>query len=202
MTTDFNEQYWEKHYQKSGENGLHFQPSSLFVAEVEHLKPGTALDAGCGEGADAIWLAKNGWQVTAVDISQTALSKASDLAKKAEVEVDWQQADLTTGTPEKNQFDLVVSEYVHTTDQDAFYKKLAQAVKTGGTLFITGHQPPKEHEVSHHAEGSHVSAEQIAANLDASQWDIEVAEPRDNERTAPNGKTFRLIDSVLKARKK
>jgi SAM-dependent methyltransferase len=202
MSTNFNENYWEKHYWRSGERHAHLTPSPHILSEVAGLVSGTALDAGCGEGADAIWLAQNGWRVTAVDTSKNALDKAKSSAREAGVDIDWRYADLTTWTPPENSFDLVTSQYVHTTNDHEFYKKLANAVKTGGRLLIVGHQPPASHETSPHAEGSHVTAEHLATSLDADQWEIEVAEPHTSERIAPNGRTSTLRDSVLRAHKR
>ncbi len=202
MTINFNEKYWEKHYQKRGAGDINQTPSPHLVANVAGLVPGTALDAGCGEGADAIWLTQNGWQVTAVDISKTVIDRARSVAHEKGIEIDWKYEDFTTWVPPENFFDLVTSQYVHTTNNQKFYKKLANAVKTGGMLLIVGHQPPALNEISPHAEGSHITAEEIAEHLNADQWKIEVAELRTSERGSPNATAHTLHDSVLCARKR
>jgi len=201
MSHDFTENYWEEHYKRIGERTGHLQTSPYLVSEVSDLTPGIALDAGCGEGADAIWLAGRGWHVTGVDVSSTALDKARNNAETFGVSVDFEHTDLTVWTPEEGHFDLVTSQYVHTTDNQQFIKKLANAVKPGGTLLIVGHQAPKAHEASPHAHGSHLTAEEIAAHLSPDEWEIAVAELRTSERIYPNGRTVVLNNSVLKARK-
>ncbi len=99
-------------------------------------------------------------------------------------------------------YDLVLSQYVHTTDNQKFIKALVDAVKPGGSLLIVGHQPPKAHEHSHHAEGSHITADEIAAQLDPKEWEVQIAEARTTQRSTHDGKTVELNDSLLKARKR
>ena len=81
------------------------RPNAQLVAEAADLPPGTALDVGCGEGADAIWLAERGWQVTGVDFAATALERAAAHAAAAGAEVaariDWVHADVTRWTPDR-----------------------------------------------------------------------------------------------------
>ncbi|WP_338037967.1 class I SAM-dependent methyltransferase [Nocardiopsis halophila] len=67
-------QSWDDRY-SSEERLFSGNPNGVLVAEVEGLAPGRALDLGCGEGADAVWLAERGWHVAAVDISQVALDR-------------------------------------------------------------------------------------------------------------------------------
>nr|MDT0664919.1 methyltransferase domain-containing protein [Micromonospora sp. DSM 115978] len=89
------EQYWEDRYQQphshwSGKANL------VLVDVVGGLRPGAALDLGCGDGSDAIWLATQGWRVTSVDISATALARAAERAEADGVTgIDWQRHDLT-----------------------------------------------------------------------------------------------------------
>ncbi len=84
MTQGFDKDYWESHWQQANEHrtGQEVDPNPYLAREISTLAPGTALDAGCGEGAEAIWLANQGWQVTAADISTEALSRASERATK------------------------------------------------------------------------------------------------------------------------
>jgi SAM-dependent methyltransferase len=112
----FTEAYWDERYQTrdalwSG------QPNTTLVAEVSGLSPGQALDAGCGEGADSIWLAGRGWQVTGVDISAVALDRAAAHAATAGSQIagriGWQRADLLDWDPGRDQYDLATAHYMH-----------------------------------------------------------------------------------------
>lgn len=113
---EFGKAFWEERY-RSHTAACSRRPNPQLVTEAGDLAPGTALDAGCGEGADAIWLASRGWRVTAVDIATTALRRARERAETlgADVtsQIDWVQADLTSWTPTEEHFDLVSTHYVH-----------------------------------------------------------------------------------------
>lgn len=89
------------------------EPNRFLVAEAGTLPAGSALDLGAGEGRNAVWLAQQGWQVTAVDFAQAGLAKAAKLAATAEVNVSTVCADLTTYTPPLAIFDLVIVLYLH-----------------------------------------------------------------------------------------
>ncbi|WP_328995200.1 TPMT family class I SAM-dependent methyltransferase [Kribbella sp. NBC_01245] len=84
----FDKEYWEQHWQQNrtgspGSMGTN-PPNPHLVREVGGLMPGTALDAGCGAGTEAIWLASQGWQVTAADLSTEALTRAAAHAATTE----------------------------------------------------------------------------------------------------------------------
>src|ERR671912_1096728 len=82
------EQEWNERY--AGCNQIWSgQPNQALVTEVSPLPPGRALDVGCGEGADAVWLALRGWSVTALDVSEVALERAKKAAAAAGAEVAW-----------------------------------------------------------------------------------------------------------------
>jgi 2-polyprenyl-3-methyl-5-hydroxy-6-metoxy-1,4-benzoquinol methylase len=106
-----DEQAWDERYRES-DRIWSGNPNVVLVAEVLDLAPGRALDLGCGEGADAVWLARRGWQVTAVDISGVALSRAASHAAEAGVEIDWQRHDLEQSFP-AGEFDLISAQFLH-----------------------------------------------------------------------------------------
>src|SRR6201995_2223506 len=100
----WDERYWGDGKVWSGD------PNPQLVAEVGGLEPGTALDVGSGEGGDVIWLARQGWQVTAADLSPGALRRSAAAAEQAGPEVaariTWQQADLLHWAPPRARFAL------------------------------------------------------------------------------------------------
>src|ERR1700730_7897302 len=111
-----SQDFWDARY-GSAEAIWSGNPNPQLVAEVADLVPGTALDVGSGEGADAIWLASRGWQVTGIDISPVALERAAQLAAAAGEtiadHITWQQADVMVWDPAPKQFDLVSAQFIH-----------------------------------------------------------------------------------------
>jgi len=156
MAEEFTKDYWEDHWQQS--QGRAHEASPYLARELGELAPGSALDAGCGEGAAAIWLALAGWDVTAVDISTAALAGAAQAATTAaSPPVRWVAADLTEWSPGR-QFDLVMTHYAHSSmPQLDFYARLAEWVAPGGTLLIVGHReaPADPHHHRDHSDHDH-----------------------------------------------
>jgi SAM-dependent methyltransferase len=195
-THDFDRPYWEKHWQQAHGSA---DPNPHLVRETSGLTPGTALDAGCGEGAEAIWLASRGWDVTAADISSEALARAA-AGDEISKNVEWVQADLTVWVP-VTQFDLVVTHYAHPSmPQLAFYDRISEWVAPGGTLLIVGHLHTAGHGHGHHppAEASATPAD-ITAGLDNARWEIVTAEEHVRTLTAPDGRSVPLHDVVVRA---
>lgn len=116
-------------------------PDPTLLAEVGSLPPGLALDVACGDGRNAIWLASRGWQVTGVDFSRVALERAARSSGLAGVEVQWWQEDLLTWDPPAGRFDLVTVLFLHLPEAErrAVYRRVAAAVRPGGTLLVVGH---------------------------------------------------------------
>ena len=112
---------WDQRYSES-DKVWSGNPNQRLVEQVADLPPGTALEVGCGEGADAIWLAARGWQVTAIDVSPVVLARAARQAVAAGPEIAarivWQQADILSWSPPPGQFDLVASHFVHLPSAD------------------------------------------------------------------------------------
>jgi len=207
VSDEFDKAFWDEHYRGHAPAGAG-QPNAQLVAEAGELAPGRALDAGCGEGAEAIWLAGRGWRVTAVDIAHSVLDIAGRHARALGADIagriDWVQADLTGWTPPGEPFDLVCTHYVHTTEPpEVLFRRLAGAVAPGGTLLVVGHHPAAPGATSPHspAPGVHVTAEEVAALLDPDRWDIVTAGAR--TRTVSHGShTTTLRDTVLRARRR
>lgn len=146
----FDRDSWERRWAQAltehGDNVAKMPPNAHLLAEVGDLPPGRALDAGCGHGAEAIWLAASGWQVTAVDFSATALaharSTAEALGQDVAGRIEWVEGDLGSWTPPLGLFDLVSCLYVHVAGSvGEMVARLASGVASGGTLLMVGHRP-------------------------------------------------------------
>ena len=206
---DFGQAYWERRY--SGHAGGHArEPNAQLQAETRDLPPGTALDAGCGEGADAIWLAQRGWRVMAVDLAPTALRRAQEHAATLGADVadriEWVHADLTQWEPAGQTFDLVSSQYVHVpaAARTPLFRRLAAAVAPGGTLLMVGHHPSDRETTLARGDAPelYLTAEEVAAELDPELWEIAVAEARPHRATDPHGHDVAVREAVLRARRR
>ena len=140
----FEPSHWDERY-SGAEPVWSANPNPQLVAAVSGLAPGTALDVGCGEGGDVIWLARQGWVVTGADFSAKGLARAARHAKEAGLtdRIDWRQVDARTFTADGRTFDLVTSHYLHAPDGGMVEvtKRLAEAVAPGGHLLVVGHAP-------------------------------------------------------------
>jgi SAM-dependent methyltransferase len=146
-------------------------PNPTLVAGTAGLKPGTALELAVGSGTNAVWLARQGWQTTAVDWSPVGLANGKAKADVAGVTVDWLERDLFEWSPPARAFDLVAIIYLHLPPEERgpVYGRAAAAVAPGGRLLIVGH------DRLHGAEGQGgpdparlFTAIEIAAALQAS----------------------------------
>jgi SAM-dependent methyltransferase len=140
----FEPEAWEERY--AGEEQVWSgEPNTQLVTEAARLTPGTALDVGCGEGGDVVWLARQGWRVTGADFSAKGLARAARHAEQAGVadRVDWWQVDARTFEPAGRTFDLVTSHYLHPPEAGMVdvVGRLARAVAPGGHLLVVGHAP-------------------------------------------------------------
>lgn len=217
MTHAFDKNYWDQTW--SGERAGMMssgEPNPHLIREIGGLEAGTALDAGCGAGAEAIWLAAQGWDVTGADVAQAALGFAQDRAADARVagRVRWVRADLSTWQPEVR-YDLVTTHYAHPAmPQLEFYDCIADWVAPGGTLLIVGHlnhnhdttgdhdhsREHPGHERGHTrppAEAS-ATAAAITARFDPAVWTVDTAEESQHTIVGPGGHPTTVDDVVVK----
>jgi SAM-dependent methyltransferase len=180
------------------------QPNGALVTEVAELTPGRVLDVGCGEGADAVWLARHGWDVTALDVSGVALERAARHARQAGVGIRWVHAGLVEAALPPRSFDLVSAQYpalLRTTDAAA-ERALLGAVAPGGVLLLVHHAGMETHqdEDSRFDPADFVWPSMVAALLDE-DWEVELYEQR--PRIAPDGGAgaHHTEDVVLRARR-
>ncbi|MBD9732645.1 class I SAM-dependent methyltransferase [Streptomyces sp. H28] len=191
-------QHWEQMY-RSRDHVFSGEPNPVLVGEVGGMAPGRALDVGCGEGADAVWLARRGWQVTAVDVSATALQRAAAAAPDVRDRVSWEQADLAVTPLPAQGFDLVSVHYFPLRRQPGHtaLHHLLDAVAPGGTLLFTTHAREDLTASGDFDPDDYHQPDDIAPLLGGA-WKILVNETRPRTGPAPAG-TQHTRDSVLRA---
>ncbi|WP_424532979.1 class I SAM-dependent methyltransferase [Sphaerisporangium viridialbum] len=199
-------EFWDDRYSQSDQiwSG---NPNTVLVHEVTGMEPGRALDLGCGEGADAIWLARQGWQVTAVDISRVALDRAAGHAAEAGVagRIEWQRHDLASSFP-AGVFDLVSAQFLHShgdMPREKILRNAASAVAPGGVLLVVGHAgfPAWEHD--HHPDIHFPTPEEVLESLDLrdGEWEVLLSDEHERIQNDPDGKPTTRTDNTLKIRR-
>ena len=199
------QEFWDEHY-RSADMIWSGNANPHLVAVVTDLAPATALDIGSGEGADAIWLASRGWRVTGVDVSSVALDRAAKRATEAGEQIadriTWQQADVLSWDPAPLQFDLVSAQFMHLPRPalESLHRRLAAAVRPGGTLLIVGHHPSDLGTSMGRPNLPDLmfTADQVAAVLDPDDWHIVAAAP-ERQTVDPDGRSITIRDAVLHA---
>jgi 2-polyprenyl-3-methyl-5-hydroxy-6-metoxy-1,4-benzoquinol methylase len=194
---------WDERYSGTGQiwSG---KPNPQLVAEIESLTPGTALDVGCGEGGDVIWLADHGWVVTGADFSAAGLARAAQHAEEAGVgdRVEWWQVDARTFDAGGRVWDLVTTHFLHPPDGGMadVARRLSRAVAPGGHLLIVGHAPSDmfDHLSENHRRAM-FRAEELTSVL-AHDLELLVVEQRPRTVTR-SGQTLDVEDATLLARR-
>lgn len=207
MKVEFDGEFWDELYRSRGAlwSG---SPNIHLVNEMSDLTPGTALDVGCGEGADAIWLAERGWRVTAADISTVALDRARAVKVSVDVarRIDWLHTDLTAWTPPAAFYDLVSAQFMHLpkAPRESLFRRLAASVKPEGSLLIVGHHLSDLQTTASRPPIPELfySATDVAALLAPNNWDIVVNASRERSTKDPSGRTITIHDAVLRARRR
>jgi SAM-dependent methyltransferase len=200
------EQFWEGHYQRH-ERVWSGRANPVLVDFVGSEPPGTALDLGCGEGGDAIWLAQHGWRVTAVDVSATALNRTLTQATTVGVEarIDIQQHDLARTFP-AGAFDLVSAQYLQSPvefPRERVLQAAADAVAPGGLLLIVEHASVAPWSWNPDPHMRFPTPEEILAvlNLSTEKWHPERLEAPERQAIGPNGQSGIVTDNVIAIRR-
>lgn len=196
--------YWDERY-RSSQRLWSGSPNPQLVARLSDVTPGTALDVGCGEGADAIWLAGRGWTVTGVDVSQVALDRAQGHAQDAGVapRTRWEQVDVLHWQPPAQAYDLVTASFLHLPSavRDDVHRRLADAVRPGGRLLVVAHHL-SDLQTSVRRPGDpdlFFTAEQVAQVLDLLVWDVREVSAPEREAVDQDGGPAKVHDTVLLA---
>jgi thioredoxin reductase/protein-L-isoaspartate O-methyltransferase len=205
----FDRAYWDRHWSGVGTAGEGPGANPHLTRELAHLEPGTALDAGCGAGAEAIWLAEAGWVVHGVDISAGPLDRARRRSAELALadRLHWHEADLTTWDPPRR-FDLVVTSYAHAAiPQLELYARIQHWVAPGGTLLVVAHGR-HAHDDPGHRPGladrdeppgeATVTADAVTAVLAPGDWVVASAYEASRTAIRPGG-TVTLHDVVVRA---
>lgn len=212
-------EYWEYRY-GSAEQMWSGKVNRVLADVASILPPGKALDLGCGEGGDAVWLAQHGWAATGIDISGTAVRRASEAARAAglaDEQARFVAADLSEFDGAE-QFDLVSASFLHSTvtlPREAILRRAATLVAPGGHLLITSHAAPPPWAKGLHASREGEATEPVhehrfpspeeelaALRLDKAEWETVFAETREREATGPDGVEATLLDGVVLVRRR
>lgn len=198
-------QFWEDHY-RAGGRVWSGRPNSVLVEVAEGLPPSSALDLGCGEGGDAVWLAKRGWRVTATDVSDNAIRRARTLAASNGVAfgIRFERHDLTRNFPEGT-FDLVNAHYLHSPvafPRADVLRAAAARVAVGGLLLIVDHASVSPWSWDPDQQTRFPAPEETLAELELPRghWRTERLDAPQRQATGPDGQTATVTDNVILVR--
>ncbi|MCK0174937.1 bifunctional 2-polyprenyl-6-hydroxyphenol methylase/3-demethylubiquinol 3-O-methyltransferase UbiG [Mycolicibacterium sp. F2034L] len=196
-------QEWDERY-AAAEQLFSGQPNTVLISEVSGLPPGRALDVGCGEGADAVWLAAQGWTVTALDVSRVAVERAAARAARAGVEVAFVRNDLVAAELPADGFDLVTAQYpaLRSSADRAAERALTAAVAPGGVLLVVHHAGVDEDTAR--ARGFDPADYVFPADVRAvlgDGWEVRFEESRPRDTPLGGAEHRHTHDAVLFARR-
>lgn len=192
---------WDERYAEKGAiwSG---RVNPRLVEQAGDLRPGTALDVGCGEGGDALWLAARGWRVTGVDLSQVALDRAAARAAEEGLDVDWRRADLVEEPVPGGPYDLVSVFFLHVPRPvfDDLYAALAAAVAPGGSLLVVAHHPDDQHTGVRRPQGEDLlfGPGRVTDLLDEAAWELRVVDTPTRTQDL-DGQPVTVTDTVVHA---
>ena len=173
---------------------------------VAEFPRGMAIDLGCGEGGDVLWLAEQGWTALGLDISATAVGRARDEAAARGLDgASFEAVDLDAWEPEPASVDLVTASFFQSNvalDRTAILRRAMTALRPGGRLVTVSHAAPPSWAKDHPA--TMVSVQDEAEQLGGSgeEWEVELAEERPRAATAPDGSAGEHLDAVLVLRRR
>ncbi|MDH6697795.1 class I SAM-dependent methyltransferase [Streptomyces sp. MAA16] len=199
--------FWEKHY-AGMDARWGTKPNPVLTALLADLAPapGTSLDLGCGHGGDALWLAAQGWDVTAVDVSQTALDRVAAGAAATDVtdRIHTRRHDLAETFPDGT-FDLVTATYFHSPiamAREHVLRRAAEAVAPGGLLIVIEHASTAPWSWQAGQDIRYPTPDDVIASLRLDDtWRVERGDAPQRTATGPEGRTATVTDNIIAVRR-
>lgn len=206
--TPSNEAFWENHYARGTSSPASTPPrpndALVHLLDTLDIRPGRALELGAGSGGDAIWLAGQGWQVTAADISATAVARLSELANALGLSGNLHAVrhDLARSMPPAP-FDLIYACYLHTPvdiGRPGILRRAGGLMSLGGTLIVVDHASTAPWSWAH-LDTRYPAPEQTYATFGlGDDWEPLLLTARERIATGPDGETARVTDNLIVAR--
>lgn len=199
--SDSPQNFWEAKYaaMKDPSSGV---PSTVLRNFTDKREPGVALDLGCARGDDAVWLACQGWRVTGVDISSTALDVARANAQAAGVadRTRFMRCDLNDSFPD-GVYDFVSAVFLHSPmkfDRLNVLRRASDSVTRGGLLLVASHGSRAPWSWAT-ADSVFPSAEEelAALTLAPDDWRRIFVGPLSREAQGPAGQSATVIDNII-----
>nr|WP_042193752.1 class I SAM-dependent methyltransferase [Kibdelosporangium sp. MJ126-NF4]CEL20892.1 Thioredoxin reductase [Kibdelosporangium sp. MJ126-NF4]CTQ98303.1 Thioredoxin reductase (EC 1.8.1.9) [Kibdelosporangium sp. MJ126-NF4] len=183
------------------------RPNDRLTETVTDVPPGDAVDLGCGDGGDALWLASRGWRVIAVDVSSVAVDRLTELARSRGLgeQIVAERHDLRDSFPQ-GEFDLICAHYLHTPfnlDRTAVLRAAAHALRVNGVLLVVDHGSTAPWSWNQDPDVRFPSPQEVAEgiDLDPAKWTVERADAPRRIATGPDGSTAEVTDHVLLVRR-
>ena len=200
-------QFWEERYAESVSR-KRGNPGTLLQHLVREMPAQRALELGCGTGDDTLWLAENGWQVTAVDISAQSIAITRRLALEAGLDgqIRLHNCDLTTDFP-AGQFELVTAQFFQSPYPDfpriQILQTAASRIVPGGHLLITTHAtaPSWRKHAGPLPEFPTAEADWQDLALTKTQWELVNLGQEPRTATGPEGQQEEILDNLILARR-